>query len=83
MSKTDLPTVLPSILRAKCPNCRRQKIYLHKSVFPLKDALKTLDYCTNCKIKIRSENAPGINYALSVVVYFLGFILYASIWGIT
>ncbi len=76
--------ILPDILNGKCPKCRRGNIYLNKGVFPLGGSLKTVDHCPDCRQKINvSDNAPGINYALSVVVYFFGFVLYACIWGIT
>lgn len=47
--------------------------------------LTTVDHCSNCgqKIKTGNDSAPGMNYAVSVIVYILGFILYACIWGIS
>lgn len=41
-------------------------------------------HCKVCKVRISSEkdNAPGMNYAVSVVVYALGFLLYAVLFGI-
>lgn len=77
--------ILISVLRGRCPKCREGYIYQNKSVFPLNGTLKVVDHCPVCgqKIKTETDSAPGMNYALSVVVYVLGFILYASIWGIT
>jgi len=78
--------VLISILRFKCPKCGDGDIYLNKSAFPLNSTLKTGSSCSVCGQKIKkegSENAPGINYAVSVIVYALAIVLYASIWGIT
>jgi uncharacterized protein (DUF983 family) len=79
------PSLLPGILNARCPKCGKGKIFQNKGVFPLGSSLKTVDHCPVCgqKIKTGNDNAPGINYALSVVVYVLGFILYACIWDIT
>lgn len=79
------PNMIWRVLKAKCPNCSKGNIFLNKSVFPLSGMLKTVDHCTNCgqKINTGNDSAPGMNYALSVIVYFLGFVSYACIWGIT
>lgn len=76
---------LASIIKGRCPKCRQKNIYLQENVFPLNGALKTFDYCA-CGQKIRiegHENASGINYAASVIVYVLATILYACVWEIT
>jgi uncharacterized protein (DUF983 family) len=76
--------ILQAILKGKCPACATGSIYVNKSVFPLREALKTVDSCAGCKQKIKmNDSAPGINYALSVVVYILAILLYAALWGIT
>lgn len=79
------PNTIWCVLNAKCPTCGKGEIFLNKKVFPLSNMLKTVDYCNNCgqKINTGNDSAPGMNYALSVVVYILGFILYACIWDIT
>jgi len=79
------PNIIRHVLKAKCPNCGKGDIFLNKKVFPLSSMLKTVDYCSNCEQKINTGNdsAPGMNYALSVVAYILGFALYACIWDIT
>lgn len=78
-------SILYSILKGKCPKCRKGSIYVNKGVFPLSGTLKTVNHCAVCgqKIKTGNDSAPGMNYALSVVVYVLATILYASIWGLT
>lgn len=84
MSESIVNTSL-SIINGRCPKCRKGKIYIQDSVFPLNGTLKTVNYCScGQKIKIEGhENAPGINYAVSVVVYALATMLYVYIWGIT
>ena len=79
------PNTIWCVLNAKCPTCGKGEIFLNKKVFPLRNMLKTVDYCNNCgqKINTGNDSAPGMNYALSVVVYILGFFLYACIWNIT
>lgn len=84
MSNSTL-TILSGIFKSRCPKCGKGEIYQNKSVFPLKNTLKTVEHCPNCDQKIKFDNdyAPGMNYAISVVVYILGFIVYHSIWGIS
>lgn len=75
--------LISGIFKGKCPKCRTGSLYQHKSVFPLKTTLKTVDHCSVCQQKIIKEYAPGMNYAVSVVVYALGFIFYQIIWGLS
>ena len=78
------PSALSGILRSKCPKCRKGNIFVNKTVFPLGTCLRTVTECSNCGQKITGEaSAPGMNYALSVIVYILCFVLYALIFGIT
>lgn len=78
-----MSTVL-NIIMGRCPKCGKGKIFTNKRVFPLKSCLKTEDECQVCKQKLSTgnDNAPGMNYALSVVVYALAFIVFALVWGI-
>lgn len=77
--------MISAILKGKCPKCQEGDIYVNKSVFPLSKCMALVDHCPKCgqKIKSKNDNAPGMNYAVSVVVYALGFIIYALIWGIS
>jgi uncharacterized protein (DUF983 family) len=81
----DVKTKVLNILKGKCPKCGKGNIYIHKSVFPLSKMLTTVDDCPVCGHKIKSgeENAPGINYAVSVIVYAIAVVFYACVWGIT
>lgn len=76
-------SLISGILKGKCPKCRAGYLYEHKSVFPLKTTMKTVDNCSVCNQKIIKEYAPGMNYAVSVVIYALGFILYQIAWGLS
>lgn len=76
--------MIAGILKGKCPKCGKGDIYVNKSVFPLGKCMAMAEQCPECgqKLKSKNDNAPGMNYAISVVVYALGFVLYALIWGI-
>ena len=76
--------LVSAILTSKCPKCRHDFIYEHHSVFPLKTTLRTIEKCRSCgqRLKFSGDYAPGMNYAVSVIVYIFGFIMYGAIWGI-
>ena len=69
----------------KCPNCRKGKAFVNDSVFPLSKTLKLVDYCDVCGQKMVNEtnNGPGINYAFTVVLFFLNLLWYWPIFGIS
>lgn len=69
----------------RCPQCGQGRVFVNKSVFPLGGCLKAHEHCSNCGmvIKATTDSAPSINYALSVIMYVIGFVLYAVIFGIT
>lgn len=72
------------ILKMKCPNCRIGKTFVNDSVFPLSKTLKLVDYCEQCGQKMTSEtnNGPGINYALTVIIFLFNLMWYIPIFGI-
>jgi len=69
----------------KCPNCRQGRIFENKHIFPLNKCLKIAESCKHCGLKLVSEsnNGPGINYALTVIVMFLNLLWYVPIFGIS
>lgn len=73
------------IIQMKCPNCRKGDAFFNKSVFPLGKSQKLVDNCAVCGQKMMHEtnNGPGINYALTVVIFFLNFFWYWPIFGIS
>lgn len=77
--------MIGGIIKGKCPKCGKGSIYVNKSVFPLKECVKTVANCSECgqKITPKKDDAPGMNYAVSVVVYAVGFLVYELIWGIS
>lgn len=80
-----LPSFVSGVFKMKCPHCGKGDIFVQKSVFPLSTCLKTVEDCSVCgeKITRRSGEAPGMNYAVTVVVYAICFTLYALIFGIS
>ncbi|HYD21045.1 MAG TPA: hypothetical protein VEB40_06175 [Flavipsychrobacter sp.] len=73
------------ILQMKCPNCRRGDAFVNKSVFPLGKSQKLVERCEVCGQKMMHEtnNGPGINYALTVIVFFLNLAWYGPIFGLS
>ena len=85
---SDKPAVLPSILKMKCPNCRKGNMFTKKSIFPLKDLLKMPEECSVCGQKMELEvgfyyGTGYVSYALSVALFVFNFVWYYIFFGIT
>lgn len=78
-------SILSIVLKMKCPRCGFGKVFVNRNILPLSDCLKMHSHCSICGLEIKSktDNAPSINYALSVIVYGISFLLYAALFGIT
>ncbi len=72
------------LIKMKCPNCRIGKAFVNDSVFPLSKTLRLVNYCSVCGQKMVNEtnNGPGINYAFTVILFFLNLVWYVPIFGI-
>lgn len=79
------PSLAGAVVKMKCPNCRRGKMFVNDSVLPLNRALRLVDYCEVCGQKMVNEtnNGPGINYAFTVVLFLLNYLWYRPIFGIS
>ncbi len=79
------PSVTAGILKMRCPECRSGRVFVNRNVFPLGDCLKMNSICPECGAKLIGEanNGPGINYALTVMVFFLNLCWYWPIFGIS
>lgn len=77
--------MLPAMFMMKCPSCRRSHVFVNKSVFPLDKCLALKDECEVCgeKMKSESNNGGGINYALTVLLFFLNLLWYWPIFGLS
>jgi len=69
----------------KCPSCRKENVFKNKSIFPLKECLTLKEICKNCgqKLKMKSNNGGGINYALTIILFFLNILWYWPIFGLS
>ena len=79
------PMLLPAMFSMKCPSCRKSTVFLNKSIFPLDKCLALKDECEICgqKMKSESNNGGGINYALSMLLFFLNLLWYWPIFGLS
>jgi len=79
------PSLIPAILQMKCPKCRKGQVFANKHILPLNKCLKINDHCPVCEMKLISEanNGPGINYALTVLIFFLNILWYYPIFGLS
>lgn len=82
------PSLLPSILKMKCPNCRKGEMFCTPSIFPLKDLLKMPDRCDVCGQKMELEvgfyyGTGYVSYALSVGLLGACFVAYWIILGLS
>jgi uncharacterized protein (DUF983 family) len=85
MGTTAKPSAFLSLVRCKCPECRQGNVFVNKSVFPLGKCLQIVDNCPVCgyKMKHESNNGGGINYALTVLLFFLNLCWYWPIFGLS
>jgi len=79
------PMLLPALVTMKCPSCRKSTVFVNKSMFPLGKLLLLKDECEICgqKMKSESNNGGGINYALTVVLFFVNLLWYWPIFGMS
>ncbi len=84
-SDTKKPMLLAAIFSMKCPSCRKSTVFLNKSMFPLGNCLALKDECEVCGEKLKSEknNGGGINYALTMMLFFLNLLWYWPIFGLS
>src|SRR5690349_14373820 len=82
------PGLLLSILKNKCPRCRRGDLFKYKGAFRLKGLMTMNDHCTVCGQPLDME--PGfyygtnmISYALAVLITVFSFILWILLVGIS
>ena len=83
--KEKRPGILWSMFTMKCPSCRKSSVFVHKSIFPLSQLVELKDECEVCGQKMKSEknNGGGINYALTMLLFFLNLCWYWPIFGLS
>ncbi len=79
------PQLLPSLFKEKCPRCRKGNIFINRNILPLKDCLKTVDYCVICKQKIKIEHnyGQGMNFVFIFVIYLFNLLWYWPVIGLS
>jgi uncharacterized protein (DUF983 family) len=82
---TEKPMLLWAMMKMQCPSCRKAHVFRHKSIFPLGQLVQLKDECEVCgqKMKSESNNGGGINYALTVMLFFLNLCWYWPIFGLS
>ena len=80
------PGFVASILKNKCPRCRKGEMYLHSNPYKLNAFMKMPERCEVCGQPIDLE--PGfyygtsyVSYALSIIICAVTFILWWVIVG--
>ena len=79
------PNVIVSFCKMRCPRCRKGFVFLNKSILPLGKCLDLVDNCKVCnqKMQMESNNGGGINYALTMILFFLNIFWYWPIFGMS
>lgn len=82
------PALIPSIVKMKCPNCRKGHMFTNKSILPLGKMLDMPDKCTVCGQKFELEvgfyyGTGYVSYALSVALFFFNLAWYWLIFGLS
>jgi uncharacterized protein (DUF983 family) len=85
---TQKPALVPSMLKGKCPNCRKGNMYTNKSVFPLGKMMDMPERCPVCGQKYELEvgfyyGTGYVSYALSVGLFFFNLVWYWLIFGLS
>ena len=62
-----MASLIPSVAKMKCPNCRKGNMFTNKSIFPLKKLLDMPEKCSECGQKMELE--VGFYYGTGYVSY--------------
>lgn len=79
------PMFLTSLLREKCPRCRKGAIFTQKHILPLNKCLQVEAYCNLCgqKIKVENNYGQGMNFVFIFIIFFITFFIYWPLFGIS
>ena len=79
------PGLFLSFFKMKCPACRKGFVFANRSIFPLSKCLDLVDHCSVCgqTMKYNTNNGGGINYALTMILFFLNILWYWPIFGLS
>ena len=86
VQKDEKPSLILSVLKNKCPRCRRGNMYKVSSPYKLKTFMQMNERCPVCSQPLEME--PGfyygtnmVSYALAVIICILTFVLWAVTIG--
>lgn len=82
--KDERPNIVLSVLRNKCPRCRRGDLYQTSNPYQLKKVLLMHERCTVCTQPLDME--PGFYYGTNMISYVLAFffsVLTLVLWWFT
>lgn len=78
------PNLIWSILRNKCPRCRRGDMYVHNNAYRLKGLLQMHNRCPVCGQPLDME--PGFYYGTNMISYTLAVLISVATffiwWGV-
>jgi hypothetical protein len=76
-------SALISFLRMRCPACRKGFAFVNRSIFPPKHCVDLVEHCPGCgqKLVIQSNAGGGINYAMTMSLFFLNILWYWPLFG--
>jgi uncharacterized protein (DUF983 family) len=80
------PKALSSILKMKCPNCRKGNMYTNKSILPLKQMMDMPNRCPVCGQKMEIEvgfyyGTGYVSYGLSIAIAVFNIVWYSVLIG--
>ncbi len=84
-SEVNKPFALTAMFTMKCPSCRKSSVFVNRSIFPLDKCLAMKEECEVCGEILKSEknNGGGINYALTMILFFLNLLWYWPVFGLS
>ncbi len=62
-----MPSLIPSLLKMKCPVCREGAVFVHKNPYKLKTVGEMHSVCPVCSCNYRPE--PGFYFGGAVISY--------------
>jgi uncharacterized protein (DUF983 family) len=86
VQKGNKPNLFISILKNRCPRCRRGKLYKYDNTYNLKNFMKMNERCPVCSQPLDMEvgfyyGTNMVSYGLAVIISVLSFIAWWAIIG--
>jgi hypothetical protein len=79
------PYMIESFCKMRCPACREGAVFKNKHILPLNSCMDMVDNCGVCneRLQIETNNGGGINYALTIMLFFLNALWYWPLFGLS